>query len=50
VTTVGGFGVTTRLRTAYDLTCRAPALVEAVVAVDALLTDDGNVPGGPRSP
>jgi hypothetical protein len=45
VTTVGGIGVTTRLRTAYDLTCRAPTLVEAVVAVDALLTD-GTVPGG----
>ena len=36
VTTVGGIGVTTRLRTAYDLARRAPSLVEAVVAVDAL--------------
>jgi hypothetical protein len=36
VTTVGGIGVTTRLRTAYDLARRARSLVEAVVAVDAL--------------
>jgi hypothetical protein len=44
VTAVGGLGVTTRLRTAYDLARRAPSLVEAVVAVDALA-----VPEPPRS-
>ena len=35
-TTVDGVGVTTPVRTAYDLARRAPSLVEAVVAVDAL--------------
>ena len=43
-TAVGGLGVTTRLRTAYDLARRTPSLVEAVVAVDALA-----VPEPPRS-
>jgi hypothetical protein len=36
VTTVGGIGVTTAFRAAYDLSRSAPSLVEAVVAVDAL--------------
>ena len=45
VTTVAGIGVTTRARTAYDL-ARAPSLVEAVVAVDALATADAGAPGG----
>jgi pimeloyl-ACP methyl ester carboxylesterase len=52
--------VTTRARTAYDLARRAPSLVEAVVAVDALAvpnpsarqaSDTGLVPpGGPFVP
>jgi hypothetical protein len=37
---VHGIGVTTRARTAYDLARRAPSLVEAVVAVDALIATD----------
>ena len=49
-TTVGGLGVTTRARTAYDLARRAPSLVEAVVAVDALATLDPAAPGGPFEP
>jgi hypothetical protein len=59
-TTVDGLGVTTRARTAYDLARRAPSLVEAVVAVDALAvpnpsarqaSDTGLVPpGGPFVP
>ena len=36
VTTLGDLRVTTPERTAYDLARRAPSLVEAVVAVDAL--------------
>ena len=44
-TTVAAIGVTTRARTAYDLARRAPSLVEAVVAVDALAA----APTRPRS-
>jgi very-short-patch-repair endonuclease len=61
VTTVGDIGVTTRRRTAYDLARRAPSLVEAVVAVDALalpsparpasgMPRDVLPPGGPFLP
>jgi Protein of unknown function (DUF559) len=46
VTSVAGIGVTTRVRTAYDLARHAPSLVEAVVAVDALATADLCAPGG----
>jgi hypothetical protein len=49
-TTAGGLGVTTRARTAYDLARRAPSLVEAVVAVDALALADPFAPGGPCDP
>jgi len=50
VTTVDGIGVTTRVRTAYDLARRAPSLVEAVVALDALATTDPRAPGGACAP
>jgi hypothetical protein len=46
MTVVDGLGVTTRARTAYDLARRAPSLVEAVVAVDALATPAREAPGG----
>lgn len=49
-TTVGGIGVTTRVRTAYDLGRHAPSLVEAVVALDALATGDPAAAGGPFVP
>jgi hypothetical protein len=44
VRTVSGVGVTTSLRTAYDLARWCP-LVEAVVAMDALAARDGFAPG-----
>ncbi|MDT7581279.1 MAG: hypothetical protein QOK35_2543 [Pseudonocardiales bacterium] len=46
VTSVAGIGVTTRARAAYDLGRRAPSLVEAVVAADALAPAEPSAPGG----
>ena len=50
MTRVAGLGTTTRARTAYDLARHAPSLVEAVVAVDALVAADPAAPGGPFVP
>jgi hypothetical protein len=46
VTTVNGVSVTSRVRTAYDLARRAPPRVEAIVALDALVTADPAAAGG----